>query len=89
MNKKKYQWYIPDQGETIEDAIEVETVWGEERLEFIAGEIASNYFHDYDGWEANWPVTFAICNMDGNELGTVEVHCESEPCFTSGTVSKP
>ena len=87
--RNKFKWYIPDDGETIEDAIEIETIWDADTLSYIGEDVAENYFHHNDGWEASWPVTFAITDMDNKELGTVEVYCESQPCFTSGKVSKP
>ena len=43
---------------------------------------AEDYFHNHDGFEANWPLTFALFEgLAGAEIGRWEVALEFEPSF--------
>ncbi|WP_419342750.1 hypothetical protein ACM1PE_06760 [Achromobacter sp. PD1] len=45
---------------------------------------AEDYFHNHDGFEANWPLTFALFDgMTGPEIGRWEVDLEFEPSFSA------
>jgi len=45
---------------------------------------AEDYFHNQDGFEANWPLTFALFDgISGPEIGRWEVALEYEPSFTA------
>lgn len=45
---------------------------------------AEDYFRNHDGFEANWPLTFAIFDgFTGPEIGRWEVALEYEPTFTA------
>ncbi|AZY52204.1 hypothetical protein [Bordetella avium] len=45
---------------------------------------AEDYFRNHDGFEANWPLTFAIFDgFNGPEIGRWEVELEYEPSFSA------
>lgn len=45
---------------------------------------AEDYFHNRDGFEANWPLTFALFDgLTGPEIGRWEVVLEFEPSFSA------
>lgn len=45
---------------------------------------AEDYFHNHDGFEANWPLTFAIFDgFTGPEIGRWEVELEYKPSFSA------
>ncbi|WP_033470986.1 hypothetical protein [Bordetella bronchiseptica] len=45
---------------------------------------AEDFFHNHDGFEANWPLTLAILDgFTGPEIGRWEVHLEYEPSFAA------
>jgi len=47
---------------------------------------ALHYFQYHDGWEARWPLTFALYETErGEKLCELEVELESRPEFTAGT----
>lgn len=50
-------------------------------LEWIAEAAADDYHSNHDGWEAHWPRTFIIFDMDDNRLGQCEVDREAVPQF--------
>ena len=53
---------------------------GEEEAEACA----EDYFRNCDGFEANWPLTFAIFDgFTGPEIGRWEVTLEYEPSFSA------
>ncbi|CAB3812134.1 hypothetical protein [Achromobacter denitrificans] len=48
---------------------------------------AEDYFRNHDGFEANWPLTFAIFDgFTGPEIGRWEVQLEYEPSFSAAQV---
>ncbi|WP_291385007.1 MULTISPECIES: hypothetical protein [Achromobacter] len=48
---------------------------------------AEDYFRNHDGFEANWPLTFALFDgIAGREIGRWEVALEYEPSFTAAQV---
>lgn len=50
---------------------------------------AEDYFHNHDGFEANWPLTFAIFDgFAGPEIGRWEVALEYEPSFNAAQLHK-
>lgn len=69
--------------DTFDDGFMLETTWSEEDLEYMAGDMAEDYFANHDGWEANWPQLIRIVSMGGKELGLFEVDMEAVPHFTA------
>ena len=56
---------------------------------WMAQEAASNYHHKHDGWEASWPLEFALHEVEeGPELARFEVQREAEPVFYAAAISK-
>lgn len=52
--------------------------------EWDAEPCAEHYFHNHDGFEANWPLTFALFDgMSGPEIGRWNVALEFEPSFSA------
>jgi len=50
---------------------------------------AEDFFHNHDGFEANWPLTFAIFDgFTGPEIGRWEVALEYEASFTAAQQHK-
>ncbi|MCP1404466.1 hypothetical protein [Achromobacter insolitus] len=45
---------------------------------------AEDYYHNHDGFEAHWPLTFALFDgITGPEIGRWEVALEYEPSFSA------
>ncbi len=58
--------------------------------ENLAQECAEDYHSNHDGWEASWPLTFALyASKDGPEVGRFEVEREMEPTFMASPVAVP
>lgn len=78
-----YKYYIPDHGETAGDATIIpdsDTYNDDEGNELACA--AANYEHcERDGWEAEWPITFAILNKEGMAIGMYTVEREMNPGF--------
>lgn len=53
----------------------------EANLECAVDEFAVKFYHDHDGWESSWPITFHVEDVDGVFLGSVTVELEHEPTF--------
>ncbi len=52
-----------------------------------AAACAEDYFHNQDGFEAHWPLTFALFDgILGPEIGRWEVQLEYEPSFSAAQV---
>lgn len=52
-----------------------------------AVDAAEDYHSNHDGWEARWPLTFAIYETeDGPEVGRFTVEREYEPQFNASPV---
>lgn len=50
---------------------------------------AEDFFHNHDGFEANWPLTFAIFDgFTGPEIGRWEVALDYEPSFNAAQLHK-
>lgn len=78
-----YRYYIPNDIETIADARAMD---GDYSCPEEAAEEAAAYEHsNCDGWNRDWPMTFAIINENGKET-LVRVEREFEPFFTGEEV---
>jgi hypothetical protein len=56
---------------------------------WTAQEAAGDYHHAHDGWEANWPLEFALHETEnGPEIARFEVHREVEPVFYATAIAK-
>lgn len=63
--------------------------WGDYDQEWAAADAAESYYHNHDGHESKWPLTFALfASEEGPELARVRVECEFEPSFY-GRALKP
>jgi hypothetical protein len=49
--------------------------------EWVAEEIAEYVFHNRDGWDRQWPMTFRIWTSDGTLIGDFDVMMEAVPSF--------
>ena len=65
--------YSPEDGWELDVAGELPTWWDFETA-------AEHYFRNRDGWEASWPIVFAITRNDGAEW-RCSVDCRQEPTF--------
>ena len=81
--KKKYlyKYAVEEHGESYEDAMEFASLWEGHLPQYVAEEMAEYEFHNRDGWEAEWPLTFRLWDADGEELGVFEIKLEEEPSF--------
>ncbi|BBE09687.1 Uncharacterized protein MCB1EB_1526 [Mycoavidus cysteinexigens] len=74
--------YIVDKRWGFEDADCLESSWGEEDAEYVAREVAGNYYSESEGtWEWNESISIQIFKEDGTSLGVFEVGCDLEPQF--------
>lgn len=82
-----YKYYIPDHGETAEDAIDIPEshIYNDDEGEDIAILVAEHYHTNINGWE-EWPITFAILNKEGMAIGMYEVERETKPSFYANKV---
>lgn len=56
--------------------------WEDNGAQWAATDAAERYYHEHDGRESRWPLTFALfASEDGPELARVTVECEYEPSF--------
>lgn len=54
---------------------------------WMAQEVAADYHSNHDGWEANWPLEFALHETEGGpEMGRFEVEREAEPVFYASAI---
>lgn len=51
-------------------------------LALIAQEVAEHYWHNWDGWDHQWPKKFEVF-ADKKSLGVFEVDMEMSPDFTA------
>lgn len=52
-----------------------------------AVDAGEDYYNNHDGWEARWPLTFAIYESEsGPEVGRFVVEMEAVPQFTASPV---
>ena len=54
--------------------------------DLIVSDMAEYFFHNHDGWEAKWPLTFRIWEelsdeTEGKLIGDFEVEMEARPHF--------
>lgn len=84
MTTKRKLWYrvVEDGGDE-----RYEKTWGytfsiSGAMTIAGDDAAEDYFYSHDGWEAKWPLTFALYESeDGPELGRCEVDMETVPTF--------
>ena len=75
------KYYIPDHGETPQDAVELPKNYIGYTWRYMA-EVAAQDHHDgHGGWESTWPITFVLLNEKDQEMGRFEVERESVPQF--------
>jgi hypothetical protein len=71
--------------EELEPDYSFDSIWDEDDVERLAEDAAEDYHSHHDGWEAFWPVKFAIFK-DGTVLGKFEVELEHSPSFSAGVI---
>ena len=76
---KRYQ-YQYGEGWSDEPDYDISCVWEPSELDDVAKDIGEDYFHNHDGWESMWPITFVIFH-DGKKLGERTVDMEAVPHF--------
>jgi hypothetical protein len=79
-----YRYYIPDHGQTVEDAYEFRSNFDQEFAEFLAEDAAENYHDAHDGWEASWPLEIVVVG-----IGRFSVDREAVPQFRARTIASP
>jgi hypothetical protein len=82
-DKHNYKYVVVDDGEELEDATTFGSKWGEEFPNYIVEDAAEYEYHNCDGWERDWPMTFKIWGMDDRELGVFEVGMDMSPTFVA------
>lgn len=50
-NNHTYSYYVPSLSEGIDDTVPFVSTWGIDNLDYVAGDIAEELYHDRDGWE--------------------------------------
>jgi len=85
MGSKKhyYQYAVEDHDESFDNATKFDSGWGPDFPDYIAEDAAEYEFSNRDGWEATWPLTFRLWDMDGKKLGVFEVEQEAVPSFNT------
>jgi hypothetical protein len=80
--KKKLRFFLPDHGETIEDAdeYEVDQFGDSDDLVWAATQYAEYYHDNRSGYECSWPIDFHVADGDAF-LGVVSVDREARPHF--------
>lgn len=88
-NEKEYQycriWDDDTSNEGLEADYSFNSVWDADELEYLAEAAAGDYHSNHDGWEADWPLRFAIFK-DDILLGKCEVYLEFSPSFSAGEI---
>lgn len=79
--KFDYTYCRLDAGED-PDRYGLRTLWEPNMLSDIAAEVGEDFFHNHDGWESDWPITFVIYHK-GMRLGQQTVDMEAIPRFYS------
>jgi len=75
------KYYKPGYGEFAKDAVHFQTQWGSTGAGHGAAEDAAAHYHELSGWEATWPIQFALVDDDGTLLGVFNVYREAVPSF--------
>jgi hypothetical protein len=88
MIEKTYKYAVLEDHEHYEDAREFESKWGPVDPEWIAEDAADYEYHDCDGWDRSWPLTFKIWDENGVELGSFLVDLEFDPTFSAHPVAE-
>ena len=65
-----------------------ESIWDEESPEELAEAAAADYWSNRDGWEATWPISFAIFGADSSLIGNFDVELEYDPWFSAKAVKE-
>jgi len=82
------KFYVPDHGETKEDAHEFDTSnksslrLSDGLCDWDAEDVADFCFNHHDGWEWTWPIVIVLINDEGQERA-FEVSMEMTPSFTA------
>lgn len=79
------KFYMPDLGETEEDARLIPGCDGNWSPELFVTDAAEHYYTHMDGWESKWPVTIAVIDQHGVETRW-KVECEAVPSFFASKV---
>lgn len=79
--EKKYYYSVYEKGSEAEYRFEYNSIWSKDRLDFIAEEIADDYFSNHDGWEASWPLNIYIWDDKHEYIGACSVEMEAQPAF--------
>ena len=81
-----YYYIVEDHDERLEDATRFVSSWdstNKDQCGWIAEDAAQHEFDYCDGWEATWPLTFAIYDEGKQPLGRFLVEQEARPVFTA------
>ena len=82
----QYRYFLIEGGGSPDFAIEFESTWGAESIEYVAEDAAKHGYAENDLWECNWPLSFVILDMDGKELGRASVELDHDPTFSATAV---
>ena len=86
LTKKTIQYFLPEHGQTLEDAFECETTWADEFPHHAVTDCADDYHSEHDEWEASWPLLITVVS-NGKTLGTFSVAREARLTFYAIRVS--
>lgn len=84
-----FRYYIPGQGETVDDAKTFTTIWDEDAIDYVAESAAAQEYRTRAGGVANWPITLVLLDWDREELGRFRVGMEHVPEFSAHPVKEP
>jgi hypothetical protein len=90
-SERKYKYFIPDQGEMLDDATTFPSTWvvgPEDDAEWLAEDAAEYEHTNCDGWEASWPLTFHLFTEGDVFLGAYSVEREYDPVFHASKVKE-
>lgn len=51
-------------------------------MDFLAEDLAEDFFHNHDGWESSWPQELRVWK-NGECVGVFDVDCEAAPSFSA------
>ena len=83
-NYHTYKVYWPDDGETEDDAVTIESSWASDNLEYVAEDAGEYNYTSRGGWEDRNDVQkIAVLNPETNKYEIFEVEREYRPHFNA------
>lgn len=85
--KKKYFYQAqcsPDEEDTEDNYSKAYSL--HDNPEWIAEDCAKQYWEEFEGWEASWPLFFIVRDANMQLIGKFEISLDFDPVFHAGKV---